>query len=135
MTPKAKTYRAILTGLAIIIIVFVIYFIYKAVVGTKKVVQNSPVNVIINPAGSGQSIRENAPVSNQPAAGTSGHSIVPVQGNSNTNSSTGIGTNGNLNGSGGVPPAGYDTANHGPQNGTSPCNAYGKSLDPACQKP
>jgi hypothetical protein len=148
---KANTYRAVLVGLAILIIAAVGYFIYRAVVGTKKVVETTITQTSSSSAvGSGQSIRENAPISNQPAPSVTGQNIVPVgsgsgsgYGSSSSSSGSGYGT-GTVYGSsssggssangGGTLPNGTDTANYGPANGSSPCNAYGSLSNPTCQK-
>jgi hypothetical protein len=127
-TSKANTYRAVLVGLAIIIIASIGYFIYRAVVGTKKVVETTVVQSTSSALGSGQSIRENAPISNT-AAPASTQPFVPV-GNGSGAYETTVGTSN----SGGTVPNGTDTANYGPANGTSPCNAYGSLENPTCQK-
>jgi hypothetical protein len=98
MTPKIKTYRAIIVGVAIILIVAIGYFIYRGIVGVKNSTSSSAtVNTAnINPVGSGEIIQENAPVSNQGVSGNaSQYNVVPVSGSSSSSNGSSV------NGSGG----------------------------------
>lgn len=97
MTPKIKTYRAVIVGVAIILIVAIGYFIYRGIVGVKNSTSSSPtVNTAnINPVGSGEIIQENAPVSNQGVSGNaSQYNVVPVSGNSQNANGSGTGSSG-----------------------------------------
>ncbi len=138
MASKANTYRAVLIGLAMIIVAFVAYFIYRAVVGTKKVVQNTPVNAVISPAGSGQSIRENAPISNTPSTNATGHQIVPVTGTGAGSSSNGSSagtyvTGGGSTSSGSANGGSSSSSGSGSSTGNSSyCIANQPSTDPGC---
>jgi hypothetical protein len=103
MTPKIKTYRAIIVGVAIILIVAIGYLIYRGIAGVKNAsngssgsAATSPTTTTsgITPVGSGQTIKENAPVNNQGVPGNaSQYNVVPV-------SNSGSSGNGNSNGNG-----------------------------------
>jgi hypothetical protein len=121
MTPKIKTYRAVIVGVAIIIIVAIGYFIYRGIVGVKNSTSSSSaVNTAnINPVGSGQIIQENAPVSNQGVSGNaSQYNVVPVSGSGS--SSTG-GSSSDSGNSSSVSGSGSGSSSSGT---TNPCPDY-----------
>ena len=116
MASKTTTYRAILIGLAIMIVAFVIYFIY---IGLNSVLHFSSSSTsgtvakpVLNPVGVGQQIQENAPISNVPAAGSSKYNVVPV-GSSSSNSGSSSGASNNSSGN--------SNSNSG---GKNPCPDY-----------
>jgi hypothetical protein len=120
MTPKIKTYRAIIVGVAIIIIVAIGYFIYRGIVGVKNSSSAPAVNTAnINPVGAGQIIQENAAVSNQGVSGNaSQYNVVPVSGDGqNGNGSSASGNSSSASGSG------SGSSNNG-SGTTNPCPDY-----------
>jgi hypothetical protein len=131
MTPKIKTYRAIIVGVAIILIVAIGYLIYRGIVGVKNASNGSSSGSAatssttttsgITPVGSGQVIKENAPVNNQGVSGSaSQYNVVPVS-NSGTSSSGSSSNSGSSGGSGNSSGSGSSGSSSGSSN---PCPDY-----------
>jgi hypothetical protein len=106
MASRTTTYRAILIGLAILIVAFVVYFIYIGLNSVLHFSSSSSTSTttttkpVLNPIGSQQQIQENAPISNVPASGSSQYNVVPVNGSGSSSSNGASGGPSNNAGSG-----------------------------------
>ena len=106
MASRTTTYRAILIGLAILIVAFVVYFIYIGLnsflhfSSSSSSTSTTTAKPVLNPVGVKQQIQENAPISNVPASGSSKYNVIPVGSGSGSGTNSGAGNgSGNRSGS------------------------------------
>jgi len=130
MASRTTTYRAILIGLAILIVAFVVYFIYIGLNSALHFSSSSSTSTttttkpVLNPIGSQQQIQENAPISNVPASGSSQYNVIPVNGSSSNSSSGSSGSSSSGINSGGSNGNSSSNSSSGSSGGKNPCPDY-----------